>query len=64
MPVQDIHLHRSHSVEVTLEHFDGDEMAADVNQQATPGKARLVLDGDRRYRKTRGSRLDQLQECL
>ena len=58
MPVQDIHLHRRHSVEVPLQYFDGDEMAADVNQQATPGKARLILNGDHRHGKPRRSRVD------
>src|ERR1019366_3729136 len=30
MPVQDIHLHCSHAVEVALEHVDWDEVAAGV----------------------------------
>src|SRR5437868_4287387 len=64
MPVQHVHLHRFHSIEVAFEDIEGNEMAADVNQQTTPGEPRLIFNryyGDckplRRY-------FDQLQESL
>ena len=64
MPVEDIHLHRSHSVDVALEHVDGNEMAAHIDQQAAPREARLVIDGDGGRGKSGGSDLHELKKSL
>ncbi len=64
MPVQHVHLHRCHTVDVALQHVDGNEVPAHIDQQAPPRKARLIFDGDRRRGKSRGSNLHQLQKCL
>src|SRR5260370_30301331 len=42
VPVQNIHLHRGHSVQVALEDVQWNEMAADIDEQAAPGEARLI----------------------
>ena len=44
VPVENVHLHGFHTIQVALEDFDGNEMAARVNQQAAPGETRLILD--------------------
>ncbi len=43
MPVEDVHLHGGHAVEIALEHVDGDEVAADVDHacRATENAAGL-----------------------
>ena len=64
MPVQHVHFYRSHAVNVALKHVERDEVAADVDQQAAPGKARLVLDGDRGGRESSGSDLHELKKRL
>src|SRR6267142_6005400 len=38
VPVQNIHLHRCHSIEVALEHVQRNEVAANVNKQTPPGE--------------------------
>ena len=43
MPVQHVHFHRGHTVKIALEHVDGNEVAADVDHRAAPGKAWLNL---------------------
>src|SRR5260370_40883172 len=43
VPVQNIHLHRRHSVQVALEDVERNEMAADVNEQTAPRQAGLAL---------------------
>src|ERR1700686_1514766 len=47
MPVEDVHFYCGHSVEVAFEHVERNEVAADVDQQPAPGKARLVPDSHR-----------------
>src|SRR5712691_11107362 len=44
VPVQDIHLHRCHSIEVALEHVQRNEVTADINEQTTPGKPGPILN--------------------
>ena len=44
MPVQHVHLYRSHCVEIALEYIEWNEVAADVDQRAAPGKAGLIFD--------------------
>src|SRR5208283_5553098 len=46
MPVEDVHLHCSQPVDVTLDDVDRLPVARDVDHQASPCKARLVLDAD------------------
>ncbi len=64
MPVQDVHLHGGHAIEIALQHVDRNEMAADVDKQAAPRKARLVFDRDHGDRESGGGRLNQLEERL
>jgi hypothetical protein len=64
VPVHDIQLHCCHRVEVALEHLDRDEVAADVEHQASPREARLVFDGDSGNGESGGGGLNQLQESL
>src|SRR6266852_5837746 len=44
VPVQTIHLYSCHSIEVALEHVQGNEVAADVNRQTPPGKPGPILN--------------------
>ena len=37
--MQNIHLHRRHSIDVALEHIHGNVMTAHIDQQPTPGEA-------------------------
>src|SRR3954464_1473988 len=46
MPVQNIHFHGGHAVQVALEDIERDEVATDVDQHAAPGGSRLIFDGD------------------
>ena len=46
MPMQNIHLHSGHSVEVAFEHVERNEVTADVDEQAAPGEPGLILDRD------------------
>src|SRR5580765_1541158 len=64
MPVENVHLHEGHAVEVSLEYVEWDEVTADVNHQAAPREAWLVFDRDRRYHEALGCDRDQLQESL
>ena len=64
MPVQNIHLHGSHAVEIALQHLNRDQVAADVNEQAAPREARLVFDRDDGDRESGGGRLNQLEKSL
>ena len=51
MPVKYVQLHRGHAVEIALEHIERDKVAADVDHQSAPGKARAVVDRNRRHGK-------------
>ena len=64
MPVQDVHLHRGHAVEVALEHVDRNEVAADVDQQCRAREARLIFDGDGGHGKSSGRDLHELKKSL
>ena len=44
MPVKDVELDCCHRIQIPFENFHRLEVAGDVNQQAAPGKARLILD--------------------
>src|SRR5205814_10577128 len=44
MPVKDVQLDCRHRIEVPFEHFHRLVMTADIDQQAAPGKPRLILN--------------------
>src|SRR6267378_6417680 len=62
--VQDIHLHRCHSIEVALEHVQRNEVATNVNEQAAPGESRLILNCHDRHGKSVCGDFHQLKEGL
>src|SRR6266567_797588 len=64
MPVQDVHFDGGHAVEIALEHIDGNEVAADIDEQAAPGKAGLIFDGDSGSSKSGWRDLYELKKCL
>src|SRR4029077_17860561 len=64
MPVKYIELHRRHSVQIALEHIEGNEVAAYIDHQSSPWKTWFVLDGNCRHGKAVGSDLNQLKKCL
>src|SRR6266403_1384538 len=64
MKVENIHLHRRHSVNVALEHIEWNEVASNVNEQAAPGKAGPIRYRDGRHNKYIRPGFDQLQEGL
>src|SRR5208283_4259622 len=64
MPVQHIHLYRSQAVDVAFEHVERDEVAADIDEQAAPRKARLIFDGDGGGSESGRRDLDELQKRL
>src|SRR5580704_7614410 len=64
MPVQHIHLHGGQAVDITLQNIDRDEVAAHVDQRATPCEARLIFDRHNGHGKSSGSDLDELQKSL
>src|SRR5260221_11550844 len=48
VPVEDVHLHRFEAVEIALEDIERNKMAGTAHHRRAPGKAGLVLNGDRR----------------
>ena len=64
VPVEDIELYRFHAVEVALDYWDRLEMAAGIDHQAAPGKARFIINRGGRRGKTLRSNANQLQESL
>src|ERR1700745_2871641 len=64
VPVQNVHLHRRHAIEIALEHIERNEMPTNIDQQATPGKTRLILDRDGGCGKSTRSDRHQLQKSL
>src|ERR1035441_817430 len=68
--MKDVQLHRSHAVEIALDHLDGHPMPRDVQMQSAPGEARMVLNVDGRRFETLGcrfgalSRNDELSKCF
>ena len=64
VPVKDVHLHGSHAVKVAPDHIRRDEVAADINHQASPDETRGVMNRDCRHRKAPGRCLDELQKSL
>ncbi len=64
VPVQDIHLHRRHPIDIALEYLQRNEVAANVNQQAPPDELGLIVNRHRGSGKTIRGRFHQLKECL
>src|ERR1700730_5947630 len=64
MPVKYVQLDRGHAVQVALDYIHRDEVAAGVNHQPPPGKARTVLDGNGRRGEACACGGDQLQKSL
>src|ERR1700677_261602 len=64
MPVKYVQLYCGHAVQVALQRIERDEVASNVDHQSTPGKPRLVLNGNCRSNKAVGGSLYQLQKCL
>jgi hypothetical protein len=64
MPVQNVHLHGGHTVEVALEHVQRNEVPAHIDEHAPPGKPRLIFYGDGRHGEAGGRDLDKLKKGL
>src|SRR5215813_6103555 len=64
VPMQDVQLYGRHRVEVPLEYVHRLEVTADVDEQAAPGKARLIVDPDTGNVESVAIALEQLQESL
>ena len=64
MQVQNVHLHRCHSIQIALKHIDRNKVAANVNEQSAPGEPRLILYRSCRHSKSIHARFDQLQKGL
>ena len=64
MPVKDVQLHCRHAVEVALENVERDKVAAHVDHQSAPGKARAVFDGNCGHGEALARGLHQLQKSL
>jgi hypothetical protein len=47
VPVEDVHLHRLHTIEVLPDDIERHEVPARIDHQTSPGEARLVIDGHR-----------------
>ena len=62
--MEDVHLHRGHAVDVALDDLDRLEVAAHVDHQSAPGKARLVLNVDEREVVAVAIAGDELQQRL
>src|SRR5580692_10834948 len=64
MPVKYIQLHGGHAIQVALQDVERNEVAADVDHQSAPGKARFVVNRNCRRGEAFGSSLYQLQKRL
>ncbi len=64
VPVENIHFHGFHAVDIPLQNFHGHEMAARIDHQATPGKARLIVNRYRWSGKSLRRHGHQLQKSL
>src|SRR5262249_44448468 len=64
MPMEDIHLHCFHSVQVSLENIERRKVTTRINQQTPPWETRLVLNRYSRSRETVGCDFNELQKCL
>src|SRR5450755_2701323 len=64
VPMKHVEFHRSHAVQIALNHFNRHPMPRDIDVQAAPGKARVVVNRYRRRAEPLGTRFDQLQKRL
>src|SRR6185295_11932004 len=64
VPVEYIELDRRHRIQITFEHLHGLEVATDIDEQATPGEARLILNAYPRQVIAITISVEQLQESL
>ena len=64
MPVEDVHLHRLHTIEVLPDDIERHEVAASIDHQPSPGEAGLVIDGYCCDRVALWGDVDQLKEGL
>src|SRR5262249_54993088 len=55
MDMENVHLHSSHAIQVALEHLHWNVVTANVDQQPTPGKPRLILNCDHRQGESVGA---------
>src|SRR5947209_2194295 len=44
VPMEDVHLHGFHPIDVAPDDIEGNEMAADIYHQTAPGEAWLILN--------------------
>src|SRR5882672_4537327 len=44
VPVENVHLHGFHAVQIAANHFERDEMARGIHHQTAPRETRLVLN--------------------
>src|SRR6266446_4266737 len=64
MPMENVHLRRFKAVQIALEYIERNKVAAYVDHQPTPGKARLVMNDERRSGEAVRRDFHQLQKCL
>src|SRR5207249_1725631 len=64
MPVENVHLHGFHAVEIPADDIERNEVASGIYHQTTPRKAGLVLDGDYRCGKSIRRYIHELQKRL
>ena len=64
VPMEDVELDRFHAVEGAIHHIEGHEMAARVQHQSAPGKARLIVDSHCRNDEASWRDTDELQKGL
>ena len=64
VPMEDVQLHGRHAVQIALDHFDGHPVPRDIQMQAAPGKARMILNVDNRRFEAFRDRDKQLSKCF
>ena len=64
VPVENVHLHGFHAVEIPANDVERNKMAGGIDHQTTPWETRLVLDRECGYGKSVGRHIHELQKCL
>ena len=64
VPVENVHLHGFHAVEIPANDVERNKMAGGIDHQTTPWETRLVLDRGCGYGKSVGRHIHELQKCL
>src|SRR5713226_560229 len=62
--MEDVHFDRFHAVEITFEDVERDEVAANINHQAAPCEAWMILNRDCGSSEAVGRYFDKLKEGL